>query len=290
MPWHPMRSALRVLVILCALCGGIAGTQASEAPLAGTRIGEANNPGPQTSFDDSEAEQLEDDATDGHVWDGHNFTINHGAGSTSECGTQGPEEPVEGSAPCAKPWDHGITEARLQHWRQAEAAVDIKAPKSSGSSDGSGNKARHAVACFDDLPPFVATATFEGSRPGYDWKFGHCGLGYYAQDGAEAPSAQPVALVLADCLPVSPCRWFDSPNGHIERSKRPARRHRKPDGGQRRRRRRPKGNAAIGTRDLIGNPTSTADNRCPELDTVEASTRWWMPKGLWAIETCNGDS
>ena len=117
-----------MLAIMCLLCGGIAGTQASEAPLAGTRIGEANNPGPLMSFDDSEAEQLEEDATEGHGWGGHNFTITPGASTTSWCGSQGPGDPVEGSAPCAEPWDDGITEARLQHWRRAEAAVEITAP------------------------------------------------------------------------------------------------------------------------------------------------------------------
>ena len=121
---------------MCVLCGGIAGTQASEAPLAGTRIGEANNPGPRTSFDDPEADydlEPEEDATDGHGWGGHDFTITAGASTTRWCGFQGPGDPVEDSAPSAEPWDDGITEARLQHWRQAETAVEIKAPKGSGN-------------------------------------------------------------------------------------------------------------------------------------------------------------
>ena len=70
-PWHPTGLAKRVLVMLCVLCCGIAGTQASEAPLAGTRVSEASNPGPGLSFDDPEADcepEPQEDGTEGHDW------------------------------------------------------------------------------------------------------------------------------------------------------------------------------------------------------------------------------
>ena len=74
--------------MLWVLCCGMAGAQASEAPLAGTRVGEASSPGPQHSFDDSDADcvhEPQDDDNVEHDWvpdladvvvdrGGHDFT------------------------------------------------------------------------------------------------------------------------------------------------------------------------------------------------------------------------
>ena len=104
-------------------------------------------------------------------------------------------------------------------------------------------------------------------------------MGYYLDRPYHDSTTDVVKIVLNDLI------ISDTPLSPKPKRRHRARRHRLPNGKQRRR---PKGRTPSTTHNAgtIATPTDHID----ELGTIANDTRWWVPKGLWAIETCNGNS
>ena len=197
------------------------------------------------------------------------------------------------------PLHQGLLPHQIPSWEAAEAAVGIKEARQTHQTTPPSPSASVPFGFGDcrNPPPFVGHKAFGGSKLGYVFKLGASGLGYYQDGPMHVATSIRTPLCLDSLVPPTPNAWTDpcwlDPTTWCAQPpspKRPCRRRLLPNG----RRLFPRAKAGPASASLVANPddsgTSMDAHGIDPLGTIVNDKRWWVPKGLWAIETSNANS
>ena len=250
--------------------------------LAGLRVGEALIPGPDAGFDDSDFDGFPDEFSNDHLCSQEPWTVpsdvGHGSPEHAECVLE-----------IGWAGDIGFSEEQLETWRTAETAVRLptcgKREEVTRSASGEGS---HAVprAC-DAVNGHSPSPEFVGRIDGFIFTTGDHGTGYYRDGMARRSCSQ--RLILADLVPpptplgsaLASMPQAVSLNTVSVTKPARARRAKLPDG-----RRRPLPSRR--KRAILDSQCEGSGGACLPTGLIE--DRWWPSKGLWAIDTANGNS
>ena len=276
---HPA-PVLRIMWALCTICFSLS-----------LRIGEALHPGPPChSLDEPEADLFSDH---GSAFSGHevlhpfdNPFLDEqmdGSSSTQDTFSSHVSQP-DCIIPSVADWK--LSDEQLVNWREIENAFKLQVTwkgKPSGLLKSPSKSQAHVPGILHGN--FTQSRTFNGARPGFVFKTGSSGTGYY-KDFAATPSEKPRpdVLLLADCVPMPPSTYnYSSCSGpvsymHTLRTHKRARQNRDNMGNRKR-------------------PIKRHSRSCPipPLTSKEAirdcllGDSWWKKAGLWAVDTYNGN-
>ena len=194
--------------------------------LAGCRIGEAQNPGPGSfldcCLDDSDAgwvpqeegsdleveclpELIDDDPWHAEESEGEDLSLH-------------------------ETWmgDSGFPEDLLHAWQAAEKDLNISNRPRSERKTGTGESKWQWI----DGQDFVKEPTFRGPRPGFTFKTGESGTGYYNETAGSSGSTVPMTILLDELISSSWCTpsLMHQQAEELQGRRRRARRARFPDG------------------------------------------------------------
>ena len=195
--------------------------------------------------------------------------------------------------------NQGLLPHQIPPWEAAEAAVGLRASARANQSTPPSPNSCDPFGFGDGRcpPPFVAHKVFGGSKLGYIFKLGALGLGYYQDGPQHIATNMGTPLCLDSLVPPTPSTWTDpcwlNPSTSCTQPppKKPCRRRLWPNGRRRYRKRQCVSTTAPQTTCSTDARDTVAHTRCIEpLGTIVNEDRWWIPKGLWAIETSNANS
>jgi hypothetical protein len=166
--------------------------------VAGTRIGEAGNPGPTLNSFDNSDEEWQGSEPDEHYDHDHVPSDDEILPPLVDDG--GSDE--EFTPPPAADWK--LDSQQLETWRDIESALKLKTqwkPKCSDTTSkprGKPNVTTPSTGLYKD---FVASELFKEERPGFVFRSGQLGLGYYKdRRDSNSGGAKSTTIVLEHSL------------------------------------------------------------------------------------------